>query len=777
MVDVSGNNAAPLPEDKELLRLEGTVERVIFTNRENGYTVCELASDEGELITVVGILPFTGEGERLRVMGKYEVHGTYGKQFKAEYYEKVIPTEKSAILRYLSSGAVKGIGPKTAARIVETFAEDTFEILEKNPEYLTNIPGISPKKAEAIGSLFRQQFGMRSVMLFTGDFFGPSAAVKIYKRFGHAAVDILKQDPFLLCREVRGIGFNKVDKFAESLGLQKDAPCRIKAGLRAFLLANATGNGHVYIPLRQLLPAAADFLQLDGEGQERLAPVKDALRALLEDGTLRKRQVKGSACIFLREYDEAELTVCERLKMLDRTVTVYDPADIERLIETEERISGIRYALMQKNAIKGALRSGVMILTGGPGTGKTTVIRAIIHILEQIGCEIVLTAPTGRAAKRMSEATSREAKTIHRLLEVDFSDGETGDEQMKFRKNENEPLEQNAVIVDECSMVDTLLMASLLRAMRPGTRLILIGDADQLPSVGAGNVLSDILRSERFTTVCLKEIFRQARESLIVTGAHEINSGEMPRLTSKDGDFFFLPRDTDEKIAATIASLLAVRLPKSYGESIREQTQVISPSKKGAAGTAALNPLLQSVLNPPDKGKKEKSAGGRIFREGDKVMQIRNDYDIEWESDGGLLTAFELSGKKEDGKRTVTGRGIFNGDIGYIKEIDFKNEKVSVLFEDKLAAYDFTALDELDHAYAVTVHKSQGSEYPVVILPMFLYTPRLLTRELLYTAVTRAQKMVILVGKEEAIRLMVGNSRRPRRYTSLAELLSDFSAD
>ena len=753
-----GMPGAELAAQDGLAQLEGSIERIVYRNEENGYTVCELATDDGEAITVVGMMPYAGEGEQLKLLGKYETHSTYGRQFKIEYYEKQLPTGKDAIRRYLSSGAVRGIGPKTAERIVDTFAEDTFEILEKSPEYLSQIPGISAKKAQEIGAHFREQFGMRAVMLFVGEWFGPALGVRIYKRFGSAAVDLIKGNPYILCGNVRGIGFEKADRMAQALGIGVADPFRIQAGIEWFLQENAIQNGHVYLPLEGLQEQIAALLSSEEEHIDE-ALVTKAIAELQKKGEVVAVKRGGAPCIYLADYYNAEKDIVKGLLRLETAPELLSPADVDQMIRTEEMLTGVEYAPLQRAAIRAALHSGVMILTGGPGTGKTTVIRGVIRMFERLGCEVALAAPTGRAAKRMSEATSHEAKTVHRLLEVEPGSGKEDSisDKMRFRKCEEDPLEEDLIVVDEASMLDTLLMAALLRAMKPGSRLLLIGDADQLPSVGAGNLLHDLIRSERFSTVCLKDIFRQAKESHIVTGAHAINHGELPVLTDKEGDFFFIRREGDEAVAATVADLLSRRLPRTYGPGIREDVQVISPTRKGTAGTVALNALLQSALNPPAPGKIEKKTGERIFREGDRVMQIRNNYDLEWE--------------KEDGRQ---GRGIFNGDVGRIVEIDLRAERLRVLYDEgRTATYEFGQLDEIEHAFAITVHKSQGSEYPVVVIPVVSGSgfSRLLTRELLYTAVTRAQKMAILIGTEPAIRMMVENSRRPHRYTGLRELL------
>lgn len=735
--------------DREYVTVEGSVEHVVYHNEENGYTVCEVATDAGDLITAVGTLPFLGEGEQIKLLGNYEIHGSYGRQFRVEYYEKELPTGADAIRRYLRSGAVRGIGPKTADRIVDSFGTDTFEILEKSPGYLSQIPGITAKRAEEIGAHFREQFGMRAVMLLVGDYCSPAAAVRIYKRFGSAAVDMIKRDPYILCEKMSGIGFARADRLAQSLGFAANDPFRVAAGVKYVLRENAAQNGHCYLPRAGLRQVTAGLLTVEEE------EVNAGIAELVRKGELAVRNLDGRSCLYLPEQYEAENDIAARLRVLENAPRLLDEDEVERMIRDEEMLGGIHYPGLQRVAIKSALRSGVMILTGGPGTGKTTVIRAVISIFERLGLEIALAAPTGRAAKRMSEATSHKATTLHRLLEAEIDPA--GAERMRFRRTADEPLEEDVIIVDECSMVDAALMAALLRAMKNGSRILLIGDADQLPSVGAGNVLLDLIESERFTTVCLKEIFRQAKESHIILAAHAINEGEAPELHDKEGDFFFLPRGSEEEVGETVASLLAVRLPRTYGESIREGIQVITPSRKGAVGTVALNGRLQAVLNPPAPGKNEKKTGGRLLREGDRVMQIRNNYEIEWQ--------------KEDG---AEGKGIFNGDIGILDEIRVREEKLTVRFDEgRVATYDFSQLDELEHAFAITVHKSQGSEYPAVVIPMMPGFERLMTRELLYTAVTRAKDLAILVGREDAITAMVGNSRRPMRYTALRRLLAD----
>lgn len=729
--------------EEELEKLKGTIEEVIFHNDENGYTVLILEA-EGlkEPVTVVGELPFAAEGEMLSVMGKWEIHPNYGRQLHIEYYEKQVPEGKEGMLRYLMSGAVKGIGPATAKKIVDVFGEDTFEVLEKNPEFLSRINGISAKKAKEIGEQFAAQFGMRSTLLFASRFFGSALAVAIYKKWGCAAEEVIRRNPYVLCEEIDGIGFERADGVAKELGVEENAPCRIEAAVLYVLQFHANSSGHTFLPRDKLVPTVAQLLSV---GEEETEEAIDKLIAL---GKLRAPKSGKRQCIYLTRYFEAEKYIACKVQQLEKCAFQAPVTDISREVALIEAESGLIYATMQKKAILLAVTSGVMILTGGPGTGKTTVIRALIRIFGQLGYKVALAAPTGRAAKRMSEATGEEAKTIHRLLEAEFGGKET-----RFGRNEDNRLEEDVFILDETSMVDTLLMASFLKAVKPGARLILIGDADQLPSVGAGNVLNDFIESEAVTTVQLKEIFRQAKESRIVTNAHAINSGEYPTLDDKDNDFFFVRRDNEEEIAPTVVSLWHTRLPKSYGREILSKIQVITPSRKGVAGTESLNVGLQAALNPPSSQKIQMKHKGRTFREGDRVMQIKNNYDIPWK------------------KGSFEGTGVFNGDIGTVLRISYHEQKVEVDFDGRKAFYEFSALEELEHAYAITVHKSQGSEYPVVILPVYTYAPLLLTRELLYTAVTRAQKMVILVGCEQAVQRMVDTSRRPMRYTGLKAML------
>ncbi len=724
--------------------VSGVVSAIIYQNEEDGYTVCEIQTKEG-CETLTGVMPYLSEGDTVTAMGTWTNHNVYGRQFKAEFYERTLPAEEGDILRYLSAGNIKGIGPKTAARIVERYGVDTFDILANHPDWLSEIPGISPKKAAQISESFAESAGVRAVMMFCRDIVPPAAAVRIYKKWGSSAVDRLRDNPYLLCSEIDGIGFPGADRLAASVGIPLDSAERICAGISYVLQCEAQRNGHTCLPETAPVQLAAELLSLP---PEQIAPhVSDMLR----DHHLYAVERDGSRYLFLPQYYRAEEFSAKKLWQLHKMCPRLDSGDAERLIWQMEEENRLQYASMQRQAIIGALEGGVMILTGGPGTGKTTVIRALLSIFESLGLDCALAAPTGRAAKRMSEATSREAKTIHRMLEMSFlSEDNSG-----FARDESNYLDEDVIILDECSMIDVLLLESLLRAVKNGARVILIGDAEQLPSVGAGNVLGDLIACGAFPTFRLTEIFRQAEASLIVTNSHAINEGRFPDITKKDGDFFFLTRERDEDIAMTVADLYKNRLPRSYGADIVNQIQVITPSHGGAAGTASLNRLLQEALNPPTGLKRERKSRDFIFREGDRVMQIKNDYSLEWTKDG------------------TDGVGIFNGDIGVIEEIDSENEMMIVNFDERITTYDFTMLDELEHAYAVTVHKSQGSEYPVVILPIFRCPPMLRTRNLLYTAVTRAARMAILVGRRDILAEMVDNDRHSVRCTSLAHFAKE----
>ncbi len=727
----------------ELEKLSGSVESVIYANEENGYGIMDFVLDGGDLVTIVGTLPYIGEGETLTVYGKWVHNPKYGTQFRVEQYEKIMPATETAILRYLSSGAIKGIGPKLAVRIVEKYGTETFDVIENHAEWLADISGISRKRAVEISEDFRMKSGMRSAMMAFGEYFGAATTVKIYGKWGSAAVDVVRKNPYILCRDIEGVGFEKADGFAKSVGVAADSPERICGGILHILSHNALQNGHTCLIYDKLIAASAALLKVSEN------EVAEALKILIEEKSAVLRVYDEEKFVYATQMYLAEKSIAKRMFLLDRNCIHADIREIHRFIEREEHESGLAYAELQRKAIIDAMSNGVTVLTGGPGTGKTTVVRALLHIFKSMGMKVCLAAPTGRAAKRLSESTGSEAKTLHRLLEFASEDGDKA----VFLRNERNYLDENVVIVDEVSMADTVLMSALLKAIKPGARLILIGDDDQLPSVGAGNVLHDIIESGCFSVVRLKEVFRQAQESLIITNAHRINEGEMPVLDAKEGDFFFLARSSGNDIANTVVDLCLNRLPRAYGIEPLTSVQVITPTRRGEGGTDHLNMLLQNALNPPSKKKTEYIRQEKSFRVGDKVMQIRNNYEIEWEKDG------------------QKGMGIFNGDMGEILYIDAKEKYMEIAFDERLVRYEFSMLDELEHSYAITVHKSQGSEYPYVIIPMFSAPPMLLTRNLLYTAVTRAQKMVILVGRSDVIGTMVSNNRHVLRYTGLSHLL------
>ncbi|MBR4062053.1 MAG: ATP-dependent RecD-like DNA helicase [Clostridia bacterium] len=751
-LSLKGKAAEETPKSNEL---KGTVEGILYRNDDNGYIVATVISDEDELVNIVGIMPDVDEGDRITAHGKWENNARYGKQYRVIEYIVEMPTEAADIERYLASGAIKGIRAKTARRIVAEFGEDTVDVIENHPDWLSRIPGISPKRALEISEEFKSKSDMRATVAFFREYFGPATTMKIYSCFGKHSVSIAKDNPYRLCEEVRGIGFDKADAMAQKLGLSSDSPDRIGAGIVYILTFNAAQNGHTCLPREKLVEAAASLLGVDA------AAVSSETDKLITKGRLFSETVGEDTYIYESLQYKNERYIAEKLWRLKRSSAPLDFKDIEAFVRKEEVQNRIEYADEQKKAIFNAMTSGVLVLTGGPGTGKTTVVTAIINIYESLGLEVALAAPTGRAAKRMTEATGREAKTVHRLLEVDFGDGDKSSKRddsapLVFKRGENNYLDEDAIIIDEASMLDTVLTASLLKAVRPGARIVFIGDADQLPSVGAGNVLCDILDSGVLPSVRLSKIFRQAEESLIVTNAHAINRGEMPRLDVKDRDFFFMPRESDAQIASTVASLCAERLPRAYGDP--EGIQVISPTRRGNSGTDKLNSVLQAAINPPARGKKEHKFRDTVFRTGDRVMQVRNNYELEWTRYGKL------------------GMGIFNGDIGKIKDINPVEKYIEIDFDSREVFYEFTDLEDLELAYCVTVHKSQGSEYPTVVLPLGSVPPMLCTRNLLYTAVTRAQKRVIVVGFESTIETMVGGLRSALRYTGLSRRLCEVAS-
>ena len=726
--------------EQELEIIQGAVSAVVYQNYDNGYAVLRLNVGGGQNVTVVGTIPMPSAGERLMVTGKWSSHPSYGRQFEAEFLERLMPQTESEILSYLSGRIIKGIGPVTATRIVRRFGEQTLQIMEREPERLAEISGISKEKARAIGEEFRLRVGMRQLMEFFAMHQLPAElAVRTYKLYGESTVQLLYDDPYLLMDEGLEAPFGAVDRFAIELGVDGDDPRRVRAGILFELNYNLTA-GHSFLPEEKLIPATAQLLSVDTDA------VRQGVETLLENGMLVRSTLAGITVLYLPALYEAECEITNRL-LSAAMLTFPEPRDINRRLREAARESDVSYSQQQEQAIRQAATSALLLITGGPGTGKTTILKGILSLLGNMQLRCVLAAPTGRAAKRLTEVTGEEASTIHRLLEAGI-DPNTG--RMFFARDESNPINADVVIVDEMSMVDVLLLHDLLQAIPSGKRLIFVGDPDQLPPVGPGFPFGDCLRSGVLPAVRLTEIFRQAQESLIVMNAHRVNQGIHPELSNKKSDFFFLPCRSEEEVQQTIAGLCASRLPQKMGIPA-EQIQVFSPTRKGGVGTGALNQILQSALNPASPTKKERQFGDFLFREGDRVMQIRNNYDIMW--------------KKTDG--SAVGTGIFNGDVGTIVRIDPQAEMLTVVFDDREADYDFTQLNELESAYAITVHKSQGSEYRAVILSAWNGSPYLLSRSVLYTAITRARDLLIIVGRQETVAAMTENAKRGRRYTGL----------
>ena len=727
--------------EMEMEILQGAIAAVVYQNYDNGYSVLRLRCQDGQTVTVVGTIPLPAVGERLMVTGRWSTHNSYGKQFEAEFLERLMPQSANDILSYLSSRVIKGIGPRMAARIVDHFRENTLLIMEREPERLAEVSGISLAKAKTIGEEFQLRVGMRQLMeFFTLHHLPAELAVRTYKLYGEKTIELLYDDPYLLMDDGLEAPFGAVDKFAIELGVSGDDPRRIEAGILFELQYNLTA-GHSFLPEDKLIAATAQLLSVESE------TVMEGIERLRSADRLVRDQLSGIVIDYLPSLHEAE-TYCTR-RLLDFARDSFPaPPRLEAMVKRAARESGLQYSSQQEQAIYAAATSGVLLLTGGPGTGKTTIVNGILSLFGQMGLKCLLAAPTGRAAKRLTEVTGEDASTIHRLLEAGI-DQNTG--LMFFAKDEDNPLKADAIIVDEMSMVDIQLLHSLLQAIPRGKRLILVGDPDQLPPVGPGYPFSDCLRSHELPTVRLTDIFRQAQESLIVMNAHRINRGDLPDLRSRKSDFFFLPCRSEQEVSQTIVDLCARRLPTNMGIP-SDQIQVLSPTRKGGVGTGNLNLMLQGKLNPPAPTKKERQFGDFIFREGDRVMQIRNNYDIMW--------------KKSDG--SMAGTGIFNGDIGIIKSIDMNMEQLTIVFDDdREADYDFTQLNEIEPAYAMTVHKSQGSEYRAVVLSAWNGSAYLLNRSVLYTAVTRAKTLLIIVGREETVAAMTANAKVNRRYSGL----------
>ena len=726
----------------ERTELNGLVEKITYSNNQNGYTVCTVKSGK-EHITVVGVMPFLAVGDNIKCTGHYTVHPVYGKQFSVEIFEKAAPKNIAAILRYLSSGIIRGVGPATAERIVEKFGADALDTIQNHPEDLALIRGISLEKAINISEEYKKQFGIRDLMLLLAPYeVSMEYCIKIYQVLGTDAGEKIKENPYVLCQNEIGFPFERVEKIAFDFGISPDNELRISSGIEYILRKNLL-NGHTCLPRNKLIPVAVNLLESD---EYRIDNICDKM---IERLIIRTKTVNDTDFLVLPEYYNAEEYIAARL--IAGKNYIGSAAQIDELeIDYVENKLGIKFEQLQRTAIKNAFNNGIFILTGGPGTGKTTTLNAIIELFEQRDANIQLAAPTGRAAKRMTELTGREAKTIHRLLEVEW----TSEDKQKFSRNERNPLECEVIIIDEASMIDSLLFESLLRALKISCRIILVGDTDQLPSVSAGNVLNDILASERYSSVCLKKVFRQAMQSTIIKNAHAIISGESSDLSNKSSDFFMMHRDSAYNVCDTVLQLCETRLPEAYKLNQFTDIQVICPSRKAETGTVNLNNLLQATLNPRKENQPQLSYKGVYYRTGDKVMQIKNNYDLQWQRDNGEI-----------------GYGVYNGDVGYITLIDIKGGIIKVKFDDKTATYFAENIGELELAYAVTVHKSQGSEFECVILPLLDTPPQLLYRNLLYTAVTRAKKLLIVVGSENTYNKMAENNRKTLRYTLLKEFL------
>lgn len=726
---------------EELCTYEGSVEGVIFSNESNSYAVFEFYTEKNGMFTCTGTVPYIKEGEFLKIRGVWTKHPDYGDQFKVADFEKIKPTTESEILSYLASGVISGIREVTARKIVNYFGADTLNVISNTPERLSEISGISLKKAIAIGKAYEDIRSKEGLFLFLHKYgISSNFAVKIYDHFGENAVDMIKENPFVLCDSMRGISFKTVDTIAKGMGIANENEHRIRSGIKYLLLYSAFSGGHTYLPRSILVRTAEKMLSITDMAAE------NAIVQLMVNGDVFSANVAGEEGIFLPEFYNSERLLASHLKRL-ANLPESNIEKAKKAIREVEKTTDITLADSQKEAVLSAVTKNITVITGGPGTGKTTTIKFIIEVFNTLGEKIALTAPTGRAAKRMTLVTGKEAKTIHRLLEIGYSDDDLIRE---FTRGSDFPLEYDVIIADEVSMIDSLLMASLVDALRAGARLILVGDPDQLPSVGAGNVLADIIESEICPVIKLDTVFRQAEESMIVVNAHRINNGEYPKYNVKDKDFFFVDSNSSENMVQTVKKLVSEQVPKLYGYNPMTDIQVLSPMKKSATGVINLNKVLQDTLNPQNGKKNEKVFPTRILRTGDKVMQIKNNYDLSW--------------KRKDG--VEEGSGIFNGDMGYISEID--NDSVHVVFDDdKEVTYSNNMLDELELAYAITVHKSQGSEFPVIVMPVFSGVPKLMSRNLFYTAITRASKYVILVGNRIAAQKMVDNDFEECRYSSL----------
>ncbi|WP_432662656.1 SF1B family DNA helicase RecD2 [Wukongibacter baidiensis] len=724
------------------MEINGVVKEIIFRNEDNGYVVASIDTGKEDVV-VVGYIPIINVGETMSFSGSITVHPIYGEQLQVVNSKQIPPETLEGIKSYLSSGLLKGIGEKMAERIVERFGKDALDIIQYHPDRLTEVNGIGDKKAKDIAEAFEEQREIKEVMVFLGQFGVSTAyAVKIFKKYGDKTIENLRENPYRLADDISGIGFKMADTIAKRMGIDPKSPYRIMCGIK-YALTQYNLEGHTYGVKEALIDRTCEILGLDA------SMIEDGIITLTINGEIHQENVDDKIAVFPMAFFYAETGACKKLIELAGTSFENPNIDLEEEIRNIEKDGDIALAANQRDAVKEAFSNGVTVITGGPGTGKTTTVNSVIKLFEGQNLKIGLAAPTGRAAKRLTETTGREAKTIHRLLEYSYSDDGGG---MGFMKNGEEPLSFDVIIVDEVSMVDILLMYHLLKAIPPDTRVVLVGDVDQLPSVGPGNVLHDIIESGIVKVVRLTEIFRQAKESMIVVNAHMINKGEKPKLNVKDKDFFFLPKRNQDDILHTIKELCVKRLPKFNDYDPRRDIQVLTPMKNSRIGTNNMNNELQNILNPECNSKREKKIGDRLFRVGDKVMQIKNNYNIKWKSEDGLRK----------------GEGVFNGDIGYVTFIDDEAKTISVCFDDeKNVEYDFAGLDEIVLAYSITIHKSQGSEFPVVVMPICWGPPMLLNRNLLYTAVTRAKELVVLVGMEKYLYMMIKNERNSNRNSGL----------
>ena len=732
--------------------INGIVETILFKSEDTGYVVTKIRMEK-EIVSAVGVVPFIKEGQHVKLTGEWVIHKQFGKQFSIKEYEEILPNSIKGIERYLATGIIRGIGPITAKRLVEKFKEKTLEILDNNIDRIKEVEGIGDKKFNIIKESYLEQRDLKDIIIFfQGHGMSTNQCIKLYKAFGSNAKETVLENPYILSDEIAGIGFLTADRIAKSIGIEATSPFRIQSGIR-YILNQFSASGNTFMPKEDLLKEASKILGAT------LELVDESLYNLSVEAKIKVEKIDGVEAVFALPYYYCELGVTNRIITLSMENFRSINSDIDFEIGIFEKKYNITFAPSQREAIIGAFDNGIEIITGGPGTGKTTIIKAIIEIYENSNMKVVLGAPTGRAAKRMTESTGREAKTIHRLLEMGVSE----EGKNYYKLSESEPIEADVIIIDEASMIDIMLMNSLLKAIKLGTRLIIVGDVDQLPSVGAGNVLKDLIESKFIKVVRLKDIFRQGKESLIVTNAHKINNREMPILNRRDGDFFFENREDYNEILNTIIDLINRRLPRfnSSWDKYRD-IQILTPTRKGVLGVQNLNNELQNILNPKSPSKREKELKDVIFREGDKVMQIKNNYSLKWIRIGG-------NGDNE-------GVGVFNGDMGFIESINEEDKTITVIFDDeRKVVYDNIYLDELELAYAITIHKSQGSEFKVIITPAFMGSPLLMNKNLLYTAITRAKELVVVVGIPKALQYMITNDKSVNRYSSLKNRIMDIT--